>query len=208
VTLARHYAYCLTPQGFAEKSRLTVQCLSNSFSFVRLVKSDCARLLGQAKGKGFSRPVLAGQSDLAKVAILCAGVAIIAVVDPASEVARLCRRRCLLILRRGDEGVRRRYRRRRRVRQRILTMRPRRCKAGSACSRRACSACASGVELRKRGMSEAVGNRWCVVQTQVNGEAKAAQSLLRQGYEICLPRHMKFSGGGRLRVGSPSPGVR
>ena len=30
-----------------------------------------------------------------------------------------------------------------------------------------------------------------MVQTQVNGEAKAAQNLLRQGYEIYLPRHLK-----------------
>jgi DNA-binding MarR family transcriptional regulator len=88
---ARRYAYYLTPQGFAEKSRLTVQYLSNSFSFFRLAKSDCARVLNQAKAKGFLRLVLAGQSDLAEVAILCAveaGVAIVAVVDPSSEVAR------------------------------------------------------------------------------------------------------------------------
>lgn len=40
-------------------------------------------------------------------------------------------------------------------------------------------------------MSEAVGARWYVVQTQVNGEAKAARNLLRQGYEIYLPRYLK-----------------
>ena len=40
-------------------------------------------------------------------------------------------------------------------------------------------------------MSEAVDTRWYVVQTQVNGEAKAAQNLLRQGYEIYLPRYLK-----------------
>jgi DNA-binding MarR family transcriptional regulator len=88
---ARRYAYYLTPQGFAEKSRLTVQYLSNSFSFFRLAKNDCARVLDHAKGKGYSRVVLAGQSDLAEVAILCAveaGIAIIALVDPDSEVAR------------------------------------------------------------------------------------------------------------------------
>jgi transcriptional antiterminator RfaH len=33
--------------------------------------------------------------------------------------------------------------------------------------------------------------RWYVVQTRVNGETKAAQNLLRQGYEIYLPRYMK-----------------
>lgn len=87
---ARRYAYYLTPQGFAEKSRLTVQYLSDSFSFFRLAKNDCARVLGQAKAKGFSRVVLAGQSDLAEVAILCAveaGVVIVALVDPACELA-------------------------------------------------------------------------------------------------------------------------
>ena len=31
---ARRYAYYLTPQGFAEKSRLTVQYLSYSFGFL------------------------------------------------------------------------------------------------------------------------------------------------------------------------------
>src|SRR5437660_12406028 len=40
-------------------------------------------------------------------------------------------------------------------------------------------------------MSEAVGKRWYVVQTQVNGEVKAAQNLQRQGYEIYLPRYLK-----------------
>src|SRR5579872_5276833 len=87
---ARRYAYYLTPQGFAEKSRLTVQYLSNSFSFFRLAKSDCASVLERAKADGFSRLVLAGSSDLAEVAILCAveaGIAIVALIDPSSEVA-------------------------------------------------------------------------------------------------------------------------
>jgi DNA-binding MarR family transcriptional regulator len=85
---ARRYAYYLTPQGFAEKSRLTVQYLSNSFSFFRLAKSDCARVLEEARVKGFNRLVLAGRSDLAEIAILCAveaGVTIVAVVDPHTE---------------------------------------------------------------------------------------------------------------------------
>ena len=30
-----------------------------------------------------------------------------------------------------------------------------------------------------------------MVQTQVNGEAKAARNLLRQGYDIYLPRYLK-----------------
>ncbi|HLI99285.1 MAG TPA: transcriptional activator RfaH [Bradyrhizobium sp.] len=34
-------------------------------------------------------------------------------------------------------------------------------------------------------------SRWYVVQTQINGETKAARNLLRQGYEIYLPRYLK-----------------
>jgi transcriptional antiterminator RfaH len=40
-------------------------------------------------------------------------------------------------------------------------------------------------------MSDVTGARWYVVQTQVNGEAKAVQNLLRQGYEAYLPRYLK-----------------
>jgi transcriptional antiterminator RfaH len=40
-------------------------------------------------------------------------------------------------------------------------------------------------------MSEAIGARWYVVQTQVNGELKATQNLLRQGYDVYLPRYQK-----------------
>jgi transcriptional antiterminator RfaH len=40
-------------------------------------------------------------------------------------------------------------------------------------------------------MSEAIGARWYVVQTQVNGEAKATQNLQHQGYEVYLPRYLK-----------------
>src|SRR5580765_760798 len=45
---ARRYAYYLTPQGFAEKSRLTVEYLSYSFSFFRQAKNDCSQLLRAA----------------------------------------------------------------------------------------------------------------------------------------------------------------
>lgn len=88
---ARRYAYYLTPQGFAEKSRLTVDYLSTSFSFFRRAKADCAQVFESAKSRGFRKLVLAGQSDLAEVAILCAvesGVTIVAVVDRRSDVSR------------------------------------------------------------------------------------------------------------------------
>ena len=46
---ARRYAYYLTPQGFAEKSRLTVEYLSSSFSFFRQAKADCTRVFELAR---------------------------------------------------------------------------------------------------------------------------------------------------------------
>jgi transcriptional antiterminator RfaH len=40
-------------------------------------------------------------------------------------------------------------------------------------------------------MTGVADSAWYVVQTQVNAEAKAAQNLLRQGFEIYLPRYLK-----------------
>ena len=84
---ARRYAYYLTPQGFAEKSRLTVEYLSYSFSFFREAKADCARAFALAKERGFQNLVLCGKSDLAEIAILSAvdsGVSVVAIVDASA----------------------------------------------------------------------------------------------------------------------------
>jgi hypothetical protein len=81
---ARRYAYYLTPQGFAEKSRLTVEYLSYSFSFFRSARADCASVLESASGRGWTRIVLLGISDLAEISTICAmesGIKIVAVVD-------------------------------------------------------------------------------------------------------------------------------
>jgi DNA-binding MarR family transcriptional regulator len=81
---ARRYAYYLTPQGFAEKSRLTVEYLSYSFSFFREAKADCTRAFALAKERGFQNLVLSGKSDLAEIAILSAvdsGISVVAIVD-------------------------------------------------------------------------------------------------------------------------------
>jgi transcriptional antiterminator RfaH len=40
-------------------------------------------------------------------------------------------------------------------------------------------------------MSDVTGVRWYVVLTQVNCEARAAENLRRQGYEVYLPRYLK-----------------
>jgi len=88
---ARRYAYYLTPQGFAEKSRLTVEYLSYSFGFFRQAKTDCSDLFSSAKARGVGKLVLMGQSDLAEIAALCAidhGVEIVAVVQGAAQQDR------------------------------------------------------------------------------------------------------------------------
>ena len=85
---ARRYAYYLTPQGFAEKSRLTVEYLSSSFSFFRQAKADCTRVFQLAREQNFRDLVLAGKSDLAEIAILSAvdcGVSIVAIVDQNAD---------------------------------------------------------------------------------------------------------------------------
>jgi DNA-binding MarR family transcriptional regulator len=82
---ARRYVYYLTPQGFAEKSRLTLAYLNRSMSFFREARRDCSDTLAIAKERGWSRIVLAGISDLAEIATICgleAHVVISAVVDP------------------------------------------------------------------------------------------------------------------------------
>ena len=87
----RRYAYYLTPNGFAEKSRLTVEYLSTSFSFFRRAREDCSSVLKVAHARGWNRIVLAGVSDLAEIATICAleqGITIVAVVDAKSASGR------------------------------------------------------------------------------------------------------------------------
>lgn len=84
---ARRYSYYLTPQGFAEKSRLTARYLSVSLSFFRQARTDCASAIDVAKSRGWTRLVLVGASDLAEIALICAmerQIEIIAIVDESA----------------------------------------------------------------------------------------------------------------------------
>ena len=88
---AQRYIYFLTPQGFAEKSRLTVLQLSNSLAFFRQARADCSDVLKEARARGWQRVVLAGATELAEISTLCAletGIEIIAVVDAAYAADR------------------------------------------------------------------------------------------------------------------------
>jgi DNA-binding MarR family transcriptional regulator len=88
---ARRYAYYLTPQGFAEKSRLTVDHMLYSFSLFRRARSDYANVLRAARERGLCRILLAGVSDLAEIATICAiddGTQIVGIVDSGSTQKR------------------------------------------------------------------------------------------------------------------------
>ena len=89
---ARRYAYYLTPQGFAEKSRLTAEYLGYSFSFFRNARAQCGDLLEAAQRRGASRVLLAGDGDLAEIATLAArvsGVELIGVWAPGCNQAAI-----------------------------------------------------------------------------------------------------------------------
>lgn len=85
----RRYAYYLTPQGFAEKSRLTVEYFTHSFSFFRQARTDCADVFAAARERGWNSVVLAGVSDLAEIARIASlesDMAIAGVVDAGAQV--------------------------------------------------------------------------------------------------------------------------
>ncbi|HET9717986.1 MAG TPA: winged helix-turn-helix transcriptional regulator [Pseudolabrys sp.] len=86
---ARRYAYYLTPRGFAEKSRLTVDYLSYSFGFFRQAKTDCSELFKAAAARGMKTFLLVGRTDLAEIASLCAierGITIVGVVEQGAGI--------------------------------------------------------------------------------------------------------------------------
>ena len=69
---AKRYVYYLTPQGFAEKSRLTAQYLALSFDFFRLARNQCSTLFGECETRGWTQIALCGAGELAEIAMLCA----------------------------------------------------------------------------------------------------------------------------------------
>lgn len=88
---ARRYAYYLTPQGFAEKSRLTVEYITHSFSFFRQARADCADVFAAASERGWNTVIFAGVSDLAEIARIASlesDVSISGVVDVNFEAKR------------------------------------------------------------------------------------------------------------------------
>jgi DNA-binding MarR family transcriptional regulator len=86
------YGYYLTPQGFAEKSRLTAEYLAVSLDFFRRARTDCAAVFEHCEAQGWRRVALYGAGELAEIATLGAGetaVAVLCVIDP-EKAGRHC----------------------------------------------------------------------------------------------------------------------
>jgi DNA-binding MarR family transcriptional regulator len=88
---ANRYLYYLTPKGFAEKSRMTGEYLSYSFSFYRRASRSCAETLRDCREAGHARIGLYGDSDLAEIAAVQAyevGLEIACLCDPTGRRTR------------------------------------------------------------------------------------------------------------------------
>ena len=89
---ARRYLYYMTPQGFAEKARLTAEYLASSFDMFRAARSQCDDIFTACNRQGIHKVALIGASDLAEIAALSAlgsEIEVVAVVDPKSNQSNL-----------------------------------------------------------------------------------------------------------------------
>jgi DNA-binding MarR family transcriptional regulator len=82
---ARRYAYYLTPKGFAEKSRLVAEYLESSLHFFRYARGQYEVLFAELAEHGVTRIAIAGDGELAEIAMLsasAAGMTVQAVIAP------------------------------------------------------------------------------------------------------------------------------
>jgi DNA-binding MarR family transcriptional regulator len=80
----KRYAYYLTPKGFAEKSRLAYDLLSDYTRIYREAKNNYRRLFQELERAGRKRIVFAGADEVAEIAYITlqeTGLEIAAVVD-------------------------------------------------------------------------------------------------------------------------------
>lgn len=88
---ANRYFYYLTPNGFAEKSRLTAEYLSHSFSFYRKASTSINSIYQTCESKGWNRIILCGVSELTEIASLRAhehAIQIIGIFEPDTTIQR------------------------------------------------------------------------------------------------------------------------
>ena len=85
---ANRYVYYLTPNGFAEKSRLTAEFLSESFNLFRRARFESAELFSRCQSQKWLRIALYGIGDLAEIMVLSAKdypIEVVYVIDSDSK---------------------------------------------------------------------------------------------------------------------------
>jgi predicted transcriptional regulator len=86
---SNRYAYYLTPNGFAEKGRLTAEYLKQSFNFFRLARGQSDEALRDCINRGWNSVALIGKSDLTEITILSAtelNVKLTGIVDTEASI--------------------------------------------------------------------------------------------------------------------------
>ena len=86
---SNRYAYYLTPNGFAEKGRLTAEYLKQSFNFFRLASGQSDEALRDCINRGWNSVALIGKSDLTEITILSAtelNVKLAGIVDAQAAI--------------------------------------------------------------------------------------------------------------------------
>lgn len=88
----RRLRYLLTPQGLAEKSRLTKEFMRASLKWYRLTREASQRYLAQVKQAGYGSVFVAGEGDVAdivRLSCLEAQVEVLAEWHPDQPVLRV-----------------------------------------------------------------------------------------------------------------------
>lgn len=89
----RRYTYYLTPQGFAEKARLTGEYLTSSLQFFRRARQQIDAIMEECSVKGYRHIALVGASEIAEIATLTAhdhDVKIVGLVDASYAKSKFC----------------------------------------------------------------------------------------------------------------------
>jgi DNA-binding MarR family transcriptional regulator len=85
---SRRYAYYLTPQGFAEKSKLAAEYFYQSLSLFRQAHVSYKLIFDACVANGWSKICLCGCGDLADIAILLsaeANLTIVGIFEPSGS---------------------------------------------------------------------------------------------------------------------------
>jgi DNA-binding MarR family transcriptional regulator len=63
----RKLRYIITPEGIAERAKLTVAYIENSMLLYRQTRELAQRVLGEAREKGFDQVMIEGDGDIADI---------------------------------------------------------------------------------------------------------------------------------------------